>query len=69
MSKTDTHALVEDGLSTIPEASEFTRLSRSTLYKMMDNSELKYCKIGRRRLIPRKALLDLAARGLVGVAG
>jgi hypothetical protein len=57
--------LVEDGLLTVSEAQEFSRLSRSDLYVRMKRGELAYCKLGNRRLIPRRALVRMAARGLV----
>jgi excisionase family DNA binding protein len=57
--------MVADGLRTIPEAQEFTRLSRSALYMLMERGELAYTRIGRRRLIPHRALVELAQRGLV----
>jgi excisionase family DNA binding protein len=57
--------LVADGLNTITEAQEFTRLSRSDLYARMERGELPYVKLGRRRLIPRRALAELAGRHLV----
>jgi excisionase family DNA binding protein len=56
--------ILEDGLRTIEEAQEFTRLSRSGLYELMENGALAYTKIGRRRLIPHRALVELASRGL-----
>ena len=67
MSSKSTALVVEGGLRTIEEAREFTRLSRSVLYELMDAGKLPYTKIGRRRLIPRQALVELAAAGLVGV--
>ena len=57
--------LVEDGLMTISEASAFTRLSRSELYARMDRGDLAYCKLGKRRLIPRIALVEMARQGLI----
>jgi excisionase family DNA binding protein len=57
--------LVESGLRTIEEARAFTRLSRSALYGLMERGELPYVKLGRRRLVPQRALLALAERGLV----
>ena len=58
--------LVSDGLVTIREAAQFLRVSRSKLYDLMDNGELKFVKLGRSRRIPRRALIDLAASGLQG---
>jgi excisionase family DNA binding protein len=57
--------LVEAGLRTIEEAQEYSRLSRSSLYNLMETGQLVYTKIGRRRLIPFRALVELAQRGLV----
>ena len=65
MGENSKKALVDGGLQTIGEATAFTRLSRSALYGLMDRGELVYVKIGRRRLIPKQALVELAQRGLV----
>ena len=43
------------------------RLGRSTLYGLMERGDLPYACIGTRRLIPRRALVDLAASRLRGV--
>jgi excisionase family DNA binding protein len=59
-------ALVADGLMTILEAAAFLRVSRSTLYVFMDSGELASVKLGRRRLVPRRALVEFAARGVLG---
>jgi excisionase family DNA binding protein len=60
---------VADGLATIEEAMEFVRVSRATIYALMDRGQLTYTKIGRRRLIPRQALIQLAEGGLVRAFG
>jgi hypothetical protein len=57
--------LVEDGLLTVGEAQDFSRLSRSDLYSRMERGELAYCKLGRRRLIPRRSLVEMVGRNLV----
>lgn len=54
----------EDGAVSVAEASRFTGLGRSELYQMMVRNELAYLKHGRRRLIPRRALVDLLASRL-----
>jgi hypothetical protein len=66
MATDDREALVGDGLVTVLEAQAFTRLSRSDLYARMERGELVYVRLGKRRLIPRRALIDLAGRNLVG---
>jgi excisionase family DNA binding protein len=62
---TDNSELVEGGLLTIAQAEEFSGLSRSGLYSLMERGALAYVKLGKRRLIPRRALVALAERGLV----
>ena len=58
--------LLEDGLLTVAEAATFLRLSRSTLYGLMERGDLPFVCIGRTRRIPRRAVLYLAARCLKG---
>ena len=55
---------VEDGLLTVMEAAAFLRLSRSKLYGLMDAGELRYVKLGRSRRVPRRCVIELAARSL-----
>jgi excisionase family DNA binding protein len=57
--------LVEGGLFTVAEGQEFSRLSRSALYSLMECGRLPFVKIGKRRLIPKRALVELARQGLV----
>lgn len=57
--------LVEEGLLTVPEAAEFLRTSRANLYALCASGYLPYCKIGRSRRIPRRAVIELAERSLV----
>ena len=59
-------ALVEDGLLTVPQAAEFLHLSKSSVYLMMDRGQLAYVKLGKSRRIPKRALIELAARELRG---
>ncbi len=58
--------LVVDGLVRLAEAQKFTSLSRSKLYALMQRGELPYVQLGRARRIPRRALVELAARHLIG---
>jgi len=58
--------LVSEGLLTIREAAEFLKLSRSRVYELMNAGELVYAKIGRSRRVPRREVVELAARSLEG---
>ena len=58
--------LVADGLLTVKECAEFLHLSRSKVYELMDAGELCFAKLGRSRRIPRRAVIELAARELRG---
>ncbi len=58
--------LVAEGLLTIVETAAFLSISRSKLYELMDSGELAFVKLGRSRRVPRRAVVELAARGLRG---
>ena len=58
--------LLQDGVVSINEAAEFLSVSRRTIYSLMESGQLVYTKIGALRRIPRLALIELAAEGLIG---
>ena len=58
--------LVSAGLMSVKEAAKFLSISRSKLYELMNEGELQFVKIGRSRRVPRRAVTELAARGLQG---
>ncbi|GEM_PF-1975390 len=62
----DPNQLVSDGLMTVPEVAAFLRLSRSTVYALMEKGALPYVRIGAARRVPRRAVIDLAAANLRG---
>ena len=57
--------LVGDGLMTVKEVAAFLRLSVASVYALMGRGELSFVKIGRCRRVPRRAVVELATRGLV----
>jgi excisionase family DNA binding protein len=61
--------LAGEGFMTVPEASQFLRLSRATVYLLMDSGELGYAKFGRSRRIARRALEEFVQRCTVGARG
>lgn len=58
--------LLADGVLTIHDAVALSRLSRAELYRRMERGALAYTVQGRRRLIPRRALVRMLAAGLRG---
>lgn len=56
--------LCGDGAVSIREAVGFTGISRAELYRRMGKGSLPSIVIGRRRLLPRRALVALLASGL-----
>jgi excisionase family DNA binding protein len=60
--QTTSSDLFGDGSVTVAEAARFTGLGRTSLYDLMTAGELTYTKVGARRLIPRRALVELLAR-------
>jgi len=59
-------ALVADGLLTIAETGAFLRVSRATVYNLMECGQLPFVKVGRARRIPKRAVIQLAAQALEG---
>jgi excisionase family DNA binding protein len=66
MSQKLNREMLEGGLVTIGDAATFLRLGRSTVYQLLEAGQLPSVKIGRARRIPRAAIVELAARHLVG---
>ncbi len=58
-------ALAEDGAVSVKEATRLLSVSRSLLYAMMESGKLAYARIGRRRVIPRKAIQEVIAANMV----
>lgn len=63
-SQMDRAEIVVEGLVSVFEAARFLSLSRSKVYNLMESGELRFVKLGRARRIPRRALIELAARHL-----
>jgi excisionase family DNA binding protein len=57
--------LLADGVDTPKTAAAFLKISVAQVYRLMEMGALPYTKIGRSRRIPRRALVELAARHLV----
>lgn len=57
--------LAENGAISVKEAARLLGVSRSLLYAMMETGKLAYARIGRRRVIPRKAIQEVLAENIV----
>ena len=57
--------LVADGLVGIKPSASFLQISVASLYAHMGRGELPFVKLGKSRRIPKKALIEFAARNLV----
>lgn len=53
-----------DGAMTVAQALVFSGIGRTRLYRLMADGELPYARVGTRRLIPRRALVDLLTRSV-----
>jgi excisionase family DNA binding protein len=60
--------VVADGLQRISEAARFLGISRSLLYRLINNGVLPTVRIGRSRRIPIRSVRDFAARNLMAVS-
>jgi excisionase family DNA binding protein len=56
--------LCADGALTIKEAVRFSGLARTAIYERIEDGSLPSLRLGRRRLIPKRALVRLLAKGL-----
>lgn len=56
--------LLADGALGVAEAARFAGVGRSTIYAALAAGELRSLRRGRRRLIPRRALVAWLAAGL-----
>lgn len=62
----DAEELLAEGTIGVQDAVAFTGLSRAELYRRMADGDLAFATHGRRRLIPRRALVAMLASGLRG---
>ena len=65
MTRDEAMELVQEGCASVDEAARFLGIRRAKLYLEMAAGRLRYLKIGRRRVIPWRALREyLADRAL-----
>ena len=56
--------LVSDGCLTVDQSMKFTGLCRSKLYEHLQQGRIPVVKVGRRTLIPKRALIRFLAEHL-----
>ena len=64
MNKTIPLSAVSDGLLSVKDAAAFLGLPRTTVYHLLREEGLPSLKVGRRRLIPRRGLIEFLASRL-----
>jgi excisionase family DNA binding protein len=57
--------MAAEGFASIPEAQKYLNLSRSSIYRLMDDNQLAFARFGRSRRIPLAALRSFAAASIV----
>jgi len=60
----DMRELAADGLMTVDAARRFLGVSRSTLYKLMNEGAVPYVQLRGVRRIPRAALVEFVAQNM-----
>ena len=58
--------IVSEGLLCVSKVAAFLGVSRTTIYQLMERGELPWVKLGRARRVPRRAVIELAAKNLIG---
>jgi excisionase family DNA binding protein len=56
--------LLANGLQRVKEVAKFCGVSRAQVYRLMENGELPYVKLGKCRRIPQRAVLEMVNRNL-----
>ena len=59
---TERRGLPGEGFVTVNEAADYLRLSRASIYQLLNKGELRCAKFGRARRIPVEALKDYVQR-------
>lgn len=69
MTETATRELVSKGLRSIEQSRTFLGISQSSLYRLIEAGQLRYVRVGGRRLIPLGELERYAEANLAGGEG
>jgi len=56
--------LFATGTITVPDLKTVFGISRTVAYELMQAGRLPYTQLGRRRLVPRRAVVEMLAEGL-----
>lgn len=65
MSAESKASLAADGAVSVDEACKLLGIKRTMLYRLMGDNEITYALIGKRRVIPRRAIQDFLAAQIV----
>jgi len=64
MAESATNEMLKDGLDRVNDVAAFLRMSRSHVYRLMDQGVLPSVRIGNARRVPRRAVRELVLRQL-----
>lgn len=64
----DAENMMMDGAFSVEQVSEFASISKTEVREQMKNGRLPYLAIGRRRLVPKRAVYKFLTEHLVTVA-
>lgn len=66
MEPDDREKVCREGAVSVAEACRLLGIKRTKLYAMMNALDIRYCKLGSRRVIPRAEITRTLAGALVG---
>jgi excisionase family DNA binding protein len=58
--------LASEGAANVAEACQLLGIKRTYLYALMERGDLRFAKIGRRRVVPRAEITRFLADAIVG---
>jgi excisionase family DNA binding protein len=69
MTEREVAGLLDEGLVSVADAAAFLSVSTRTVCRLMESGELVYAQIRGRRRIPKKALIEMAAKSMMRAVG
>lgn len=61
---TENEEFIDGGFLTVSQVAEYLSIGKSLVYALMERGELRYCKFGKARRIPKKEVVRYASKKL-----